>query len=164
MKELIEAARVALEFYANGEHEITLTGFKDGKRIDWGAEHRALEVRGFAFRGENYNSTENFVETGQKARNALAAIDAALAAAEQPAEKQGPECWINPEPKHPEDWFSTHPRQGWVRYTPAAPAQPLTDEQIRDMWSWSASREAERTATTQQHAFARAIEHAHGIK
>jgi hypothetical protein len=34
----------------------------------------------------------------------------------------------------------------------------LTDEEIRDLWSWSMTREAERTATTQQHAFARAIE------
>ena len=41
---------------------------------------------------------------------------------------------------------------------------PLTDEEIRDLWSWSATAEAERTATTQQHAFARAIEAAHGIK
>jgi hypothetical protein len=41
--------------------------------------------------------------------------------------------------------------------------QPLTDEQVCDLWSWSATAEAERTATTQQHAFARAIERAHGI-
>jgi hypothetical protein len=34
----------------------------------------------------------------------------------------------------------------------------LTGEEIRDLWSWSMTREAERTATTQQHAFARAIE------
>jgi len=34
----------------------------------------------------------------------------------------------------------------------------LTDEEISDLWSWSMTREAERTATTQQHAFARAIE------
>jgi len=44
-----------------------------------------------------------------------------------------------------------------------AQRQPLTDEQVRDLWSWSATAEAERTATTQQHAFARAIERAHGI-
>lgn len=35
---------------------------------------------------------------------------------------------------------------------------PLTDERICELWSWSATAEAERTATTQQHAFARAIE------
>jgi hypothetical protein len=34
----------------------------------------------------------------------------------------------------------------------------LTEEEIRDLWSWSMTREAERTATTQQHAFAQAIE------
>ena len=34
----------------------------------------------------------------------------------------------------------------------------LTDEEISDLWSWSQSREAEETATTQQHAFAYAIE------
>ena len=46
-----------------------------------------------------------------------------------------------------------------------APPQrpPLTEEEIRDLWSWAMTAEAERTATTQQHAFARAIERAHGI-
>lgn len=34
----------------------------------------------------------------------------------------------------------------------------LTDEEARDLWSWSATSEAEKTATTQQHAFAKAIE------
>ena len=41
--------------------------------------------------------------------------------------------------------------------------KPLTEEEIRDLWSWSMTAEAERTATTQQHAFARAIERAHNI-
>jgi hypothetical protein len=47
----------------------------------------------------------------------------------------------------------------------AAPVvrEPLRDEQIRDLWSWSATLDAEPTASTQQHAFARAIEQAHGI-
>jgi hypothetical protein len=36
--------------------------------------------------------------------------------------------------------------------------QGLTDKEIRDLWSWSMTAEAERTANTQQHAFARAIE------
>lgn len=34
----------------------------------------------------------------------------------------------------------------------------LTDEEISNLWSWSMTRAAELTATTQQHAFARAIE------
>ena len=42
----------------------------------------------------------------------------------------------------------------------AQAGQVLTDEVIRDLWSWSATAEAECTATTQQHAFARAIEQA----
>lgn len=37
-------------------------------------------------------------------------------------------------------------------------AAELTDEQITELWSWSASKEAEQSgAPTQQHAFARAI-------
>jgi len=49
-------------------------------------------------------------------------------------------------------------------YCPAltAPAaevpEAMGDERICELWSWSATSEAERTATTQQHAFARAIE------
>ena len=34
----------------------------------------------------------------------------------------------------------------------------LTDEEIKDLWSWAQSREAERCANTGQHAFAKAIE------
>ena len=34
----------------------------------------------------------------------------------------------------------------------------LTDDEVCDLWSWSATAEAERTANTQQHAFYRAIE------
>jgi len=50
-----------------------------------------------------------------------------------------------------EPLYTHPPRREW---------QGLTDEEIRDLWSWSATAEAERTATTQQHAFARAIEQA----
>ena len=53
-----------------------------------------------------------------------------------------------------EPLYTHPPRREW---------RGLTDEEIRDLWSWSATSEAERTATTQQHAFARAIERAHGI-
>jgi len=51
---------------------------------------------------------------------------------------------------------------GVVTRRPIAPPQRtwvgLTDEEISNLWSWSMTREAELTATTQQHAFARAIE------
>ena len=40
---------------------------------------------------------------------------------------------------------------------PRPQRKPLTDEEISDLWSWSMTAEAERTATTQQHAFARAV-------
>ena len=36
--------------------------------------------------------------------------------------------------------------------------QGLTDEEVRDFWSWSMTQDAEHIANTQQHAFARAIE------
>ena len=65
-------------------------------------------------------------------------------------------------PMHPEikkmyeDYFDK-----CFRESSAPPQRPwvgLTDEEIRGLWSWSMTREAELTATTQQHAFARAIE------
>jgi len=46
-------------------------------------------------------------------------------------------------------YAAPQPQREWVG---------LTDEKVRDLWSWSASAEAERIANTQQHAFARAIE------
>ncbi|MFZ9967999.1 MAG: hypothetical protein ACO3IN_13555 [Steroidobacteraceae bacterium] len=46
----------------------------------------------------------------------------------------------------------------YTRPQPRREWRGLTDEEIRDLWSWSATVEAERTATTQQHAFARAVE------
>ena len=46
-------------------------------------------------------------------------------------------------------YYTSPPQRTWVG---------LTDDEISDLWSWSMTREAERTATTQQHAFARAIE------
>jgi hypothetical protein len=41
--------------------------------------------------------------------------------------------------------------------------KPMRDAEIVYLWEWAATAEAERTASTQQHAFARAIEKAHGI-
>ena len=61
-----------------------------------------------------------------------------------------------------DEWDKRNPNhKGWVEplYThPPRREPPLTEEEIRDLWSWSATAEAERTATTQQHAFARSIE------
>lgn len=48
-------------------------------------------------------------------------------------------------------------------YTHPPRREPLTDEAIRELWSWASTHEAEKAATTQQHAFARAVERAHGI-
>ena len=45
--------------------------------------------------------------------------------------------------------YTAPPQRTWVG---------LTDKEVRDLWSWSATSEAEKTANTQQHAFARAIE------
>lgn len=78
-------------------------------------------------------------------------------------------CPFTGKPRHPSD-IASDPKgvlvwDGEESLRAAKPAQqPLTDEQIRDLWSWSMTPEAERTAPTQQHAFARAIEAAHGIK
>jgi hypothetical protein len=47
------------------------------------------------------------------------------------------------------DYYTAPPKREWVG---------LTDDEITMRWSWSQSREAEETATTQQHAFAKAIE------
>lgn len=44
-----------------------------------------------------------------------------------------------------------------------AHCRPLTNDAICALWSWSMTAEAEQAATTQQHAFARAVERAHGI-
>ena len=116
-------------------------------------------------------SIGHWVEHGSMAD----AIRAALAA--QPAE---PVAWqqryIDKE-EGPSTWQSCSDRDAAILSgrkdyelrrlyaAPPAPAAvpPLTDEQICYLWSWSASDEAERTASTQQHAFARAIERAHGI-
>ena len=66
----------------------------------------------------------------------------------------------------PTTWFGNPAKTAqWYTCPNCAKQSPLTlewvgltDEEISDLWSWSMTREAERTATTQQHAFARAIE------
>ena len=64
-----------------------------------------------------------------------------------------PDFWayFPPPPHHKrnQELYAMPPKREWVG---------LTDEEISNLWSWSMTREAELTATTQQHAFARAIE------
>jgi hypothetical protein len=93
-------------------------------------------------------------------------ITALRAALEQPEQEPVAMCrtWHKGSDQHAEllDWMDalealpdgehhlyTHPRREW---------RGLAEEEIRDLWFWSATVEAERTATTQQHAFARAVE------
>ena len=107
-----------------------------------------------------------------KRKRVLAALRAALA---EPQDE--PVAWMYPDDYErmvsSEAWaevFSVQvssPTQGKTTvplYThPAPQRQPLSDEKLRGLWSWAMTAEAERTAATQQHAFARAIERAHGI-
>ncbi len=80
--------------------------------------------------------------------------------------EQEPVAWIDDSghPKHLRHWQSSTenhlygPLRPLYTHSPRREWQGLTEEEIRDLWSWSATAEAERTATTQQHAFARAIE------
>jgi len=99
----------------------------------------------------------------RRVADALAALKAAL---EQP--EQEPVAWIQPDhlQKARRAPFScrVEPTQRWADFVPLYTHPPrrewrsLSEEEIRDLWSWSATAEAERTATTQQHAFARAVE------
>ena len=66
------------------------------------------------------------------------------------------DCWRTP---FLNDWAY----EARALYTHPPRREPLTEEAICDLWSWASTHEAEQTATTQQHAFARAIERAHGI-
>ena len=70
------------------------------------------------------------------------------------------ECWINPDPKHPEDWFSTTPVADWVRFVPARPR--LTIEEINalpEAGGWWPFAQNDRIMR-----LIRAIERAHGVK
>lgn len=98
----------------------------------------------------------------------LARADERAKLAEQPAQQEPVGCLkSDPDeghvfvPRIEGDWSML----GKDLYTtPQAQRKPLTDEQICDIWSWSMTAKAERTASTQQHAFARAIEAHHNIK
>lgn len=93
--------------------------------------------------------------------SAVNAINEALA---QP--EQEPVAWMSSGEARMIHWKSKHPGFGddWIPlYTIPPHRNPLTDEVISALWSWSQSSQAEATANTQQHAFARSIEAAHGI-
>jgi hypothetical protein len=79
MKQALEALR----FYAEGSNHVTLTGFKNGKRIDWNQERDRLEKAGYRFSVENYNSTEEYVEDGRRAQDALNNLENALTQAKE---------------------------------------------------------------------------------
>ena len=112
---------------------------------------------------EALNATES--DCGGRAfereQEAITAIKEALAQPEQEPVKFEAVWDSGPTNKDYEDAMRLKRLQ---QLTAPPQRKPLTDEEIRDLWSWSATAEAERTATTQQHAFARAIEAAHGIK
>lgn len=74
----LEQARKALEFYANGDNQRRLTGFKNGVRINWLDATRELKDAGFVMCHENYDGTEDYIEDGSRAQAALKVIDAAL--------------------------------------------------------------------------------------
>jgi hypothetical protein len=87
LREAAQQALEALRFYADCSHQVTLTGFKNGKRIDWDQERDCLEKAGYRFSHENHNSTEEYVEDGRRARDALNNLEEMLA--EQPAVEEG---------------------------------------------------------------------------
>ena len=113
-------------------------------------------------------------------QEAITAIKEALA--EQPAQQEWKLVPVKPTEEmlkamdecstegYDERLYAGHAASVYMAAVDVAPTPPqrtwfgLTDEEISNLWSWSMTREAELTATTQQHAFARAIEAAHGIK
>jgi len=131
------------------------------------AMKQALEALRFALHVGFDESSESQIKKGDKAfRQHQDAIPTLRLAIEQ-AEKQEPTPAMIQALTEQYDsdraiGIGFNP-QTLCRAVLAVQRQPLTDEQVRDLWSWSATAEAERTATTQQHAFARAIERAHGI-
>jgi len=111
---------------------------------------------------DKYLAEDYAVEGFRKARQVLPALRTAIAE----AEKQEPVAFYW-EPsddvvlaKH---WTADKPPEGWTPlYTtpPAAQRQPLTDEQISDLWCEVSNTDF---VTADTHVFARAIEAAHGI-
>ena len=69
--ETLNTVLEALRFYAKGNHERSLTGFRDGKPIVWEDERNRLEALGYHFHCESYNGMENYVKNGTLAQKAL---------------------------------------------------------------------------------------------
>ena len=125
----------------------------------------ALEALQFALHVGFPESSESQIKKGEKAyqqhRAAITAIKEALAQPEQEPvatlDDLEQEIYENTRQFVSRDvmewmlkrYYTTPPQRTWIG---------LTDEEVRDLWSWSATSEAEKTANTQQHAFARAIE------
>ena len=82
--------------------------------------------------------------------------------------EQEPYCYVYTE--NGEEYFAPPtayvPDNAKPLYTAPKPRREveLTDKEIRDLWSWSMTAEAERTTNTQQHAFARAVIEAYKAK
>jgi len=72
---MIDKLVEALRFYADRNHEAMLTGFENGKSIDWAAERKKLEERGFSLACELYDASEFYVENGRTARDTLDAYE-----------------------------------------------------------------------------------------
>ena len=127
MTDLITAAQQALEalrFYADCSHQVTLTGFKNGSRIDWDQERDRLEKAGYRFSHENHNSTEEYVEDGRRAQGALNNLEEALAQQAEPV--AGAVLGPLPEPAQPAQSAGYTP--GCIPETP----DYYTAEQMRE--------------------------------
>jgi hypothetical protein len=81
--------REALEFYANGNHQTTLTNIPRRAGFDWDDERRKLNEAGFFMTCENSNGSEDFVEDGSVAAAALAVAPAPAASVEDSAPMDG---------------------------------------------------------------------------
>jgi hypothetical protein len=77
-EQTIQQVLAALRFYADGDNRVLLTGFKNGKRIDWKQERANLESRGFTMNCELYDGSEDFIEDGSVAAAALTALEKEL--------------------------------------------------------------------------------------
>lgn len=82
----------ALQFYADGCHQVTLTNIPRKHGFDWDTERQKLNDKGFFMAAENSNGSEHFVEDGTVAAEAIAASAPSRAQAE----------WISVETRLPD--------------------------------------------------------------